>query len=185
MSDDERNRLSEQFNKPSSGKNQEQKEDHRVVAEKDSTRKSITPPKFAPGSGPRNAPMGSVAIATDEQVLDIELIPYDPTEHPINLGTEDLTLDWEEHGYRVMVKQEEQPHAQGINGGRISRLALVKEEDAEIVADVYFDYGEWINPPLTPLQRQMVDDIKIDLNATPDKDFTRVDDPENDHDHEI
>lgn len=152
-----------------------------TIADKDNTNYKPKPPTFANSSSPRLAPTGNVPVTQKEQEFEIEFIPYDPAEHPINLGTDDLTLLWEDNGYTVKIKQEEQQHKEGIDSGRISRLAL--EKDGE--ASVYFDYGEWVKSPKTPLEIQMVDDIKADVNHAPDKDFKGFHDPDPDDDHEI
>ncbi|PCI01609.1 MAG: hypothetical protein COB76_00990 [Alphaproteobacteria bacterium] len=155
----------------------EEEEDKRIIAKKDNTNHKPKPPSFSQSSSAAVAPTGNVPVTPKDQEFEIEFIPYDPAEHPINLTTDDLTLDWEDNGYRIMIKQEDQPHDQGIDGGRISRLALVKDNEPP----VYFDYGEWVNPPKSPLECQMVDEIKEDLNATPEKPFKGFSGPDSDH----
>lgn len=164
--------------------------DTRTVAEKDNTTLHPKPPSNLRITTPSLSPTGSVPVSTKSQnekpdasltAQDIVFEPYDPSEHPINLSTDDITLDEQINEYRVLTKVDDLPNENGIDGGRISRLAFVIDGDAE----VYFDYGEWIRPPKTPLEHRMVDDIKDDLNATPEKDYSGFATPETDNDPEL
>jgi|GEM_PF-2715768 len=183
MSDDPKRPLKNIFNTVGNDKSTTE-EDHRTVADKDNSGLTPSPPSFSKPNSPDRAPAGTVPVQPPkhEEEIDVIFIPAEETEADMNLGTDDVTLDEEINGYRVLTKVDDVPNENGIDGGRISRLAFIDQEGE---ASVYFENGDWIREPSTPLENQMIDDIKEDLNQTPEKEFKRIDFRSNDHDHDI
>lgn len=104
-------------------------------------------------------------VEDQDGTLQAEFIPDEEQKRPINMSTEDATLEWPEDGYNIVLKLEEDPHKAGLDGGKISRLAM-KGENGE---EVYFANGEWQKAPNLPIEYALVDKIKNDLNATPER----------------
>jgi len=182
MSEDDKRPIKNEFNKAGTKKNVPE-EDHRTVADKGNSGLTPSPPSFAKPNNPERAPAGAVPIQQkQEEEFDIIFTPDFAPEPNINLGTDDITLDEEMNEYRVLTKVDDFPNDNGIDGGRISRLAFI-DQDGE--ASVYFENGDWVREPSTPLENQMVDDIKEDLNQTPDKEFKRIETPTNENDHDL
>lgn len=153
----------------------------KVVAEKDSTNMQPNPPDFIIEFVPEFAPIGSVSVQRNNKNNSANLEPETPKEEPIDTSRDDISLEWEDHDHTIIVKQEDEQWEKGIEGGRISRLVLIKDDDPVVA----FQDGKWVEPPESPLHIQMVDEIKDDLNDTPKKEFKGFHDPDPDNDLDI
>ena len=122
-------------------------------------------------------------IEDQDGTLEAEFIPEKAQKPPLNLNTDDITLDWQEEGYRILLKQESGPSEMGIDGGRITRLVMVDDKENT----VNFDNGEWAEEPSLPIEYALVDKVKSELNGTHEQEVDQATDitPKNDLDHDI
>jgi hypothetical protein len=96
----------------------------------------------------------------------------------------DFSLEDIEHGYLIQMRIEDEPSQKGLEGGRISRLTLVKGERKPENIKAHFDDGEWKNPPSTFLEKQIVMEKREEYNGT-DQEVKKPDrgqEPDNDLD---
>ncbi|MEP1964466.1 hypothetical protein [Tateyamaria sp.] len=124
-----------------------------------------------------------VVIEDQNGTLEAEFIPEKAQKPTLNLNTDDITLDWQEEGYRILLKQEDGPSDMGIDGGRITRLVMVDDKENT----VNFDNGEWAEEPSLPIEHALVDKVKSELNGTHEQEVEDANDitPEIDPDHDI
>ncbi len=140
-----------------------------VAAEKDNTSHDINPPEFIVSFEPEFAPYGAMPVQKKKENLKSSKHQEVP-DHNAFLEYDDVTTDGDAYGFKFLVKQEVDFPKDGLNEGRISRLTLI--EDGKPV--VHFEKGEWVLPPETPAQIQLIDDIKEEFNETPEKEFTSI-----------
>lgn len=123
-----------------------------VVAEKGNTALTLKPKEYLVLFEPEVAPCGHIGVQRD--------LPSNPAhqseERPIDVHGHDFSLEDHEHDYTIQMKVEDAPSEKGLEGGRISRLTLIKgERDPENIK-AHFDDGEWKKPPSTFLEKQIV-----------------------------
>ncbi|MEP4552728.1 MAG: hypothetical protein ABJR46_15025 [Tateyamaria sp.] len=124
-----------------------------------------------------------VVIEDQNGTFEAEFIPEMAQKPPLNLNTDDISLDWQEEGYRILLKQEDGPSDMGIDGGRITRLVMVDDKENT----VNFDNGEWAEEPSLPIEYALVDKVKSELNGVHDQEVDEAPDitTKNDPDHDI
>lgn len=186
MSKDDK-RLKDTFNESASNippkqTENEKEEDKRIIAKKDNTNHKPKPPSFSLSSSAAIAPTGNMPVTPKDQEFEIEFIPdFDQDEPNIDLTLDNTLIDGKaSNGIEFIIKQEDDPSSLGIDGGRISRLTLVQND----VPSAHFD-KEWIIEPKTPLEIQVIDEIKEKFNDTPEIPFKGFNDPDPDNDHDI
>lgn len=174
MADDPKNKiLSTEFN-------QEVFDEEKVVAEKGNVGRKLTPKEYLILFEPELAPTGHLGVKRD--------LPSNPEqqaeEPPIDLHGHDFSLEDIEHGYLIQMRIEDEPSKKGLEGGRISRLTLVKGERKPENIKAHFDDGEWKNLPSTFLEKQIVMEKREEYNGT-DQEVKKPDrgqEPDNDLD---
>lgn len=141
-------------------------DDTRTVATKDGTTRTHKPPNVTTANAMTRSPMGSVAVNRSRDVsitvTSEDLPAYDI---PVSMDRQDVDIDYENKGIRVLVRRDDEKSVMGIDGGHISRLTLAQGPigDEEILA--HYDKGEWLKEPDTFLAKQVTMEAKKQDNG--------------------
>lgn len=193
MSDKEEKSLNKIFNAASKNVPIEKEvppKNTRTVADKDNVefRHDVPNKDQRPASNLAPAGMSGVSrspkpISTVTEKIFVEFTPegFDETA-PIDLSNDGSLVDGKTaQGFNFLIKQEEKPFSNGLDGGRISRLTLLDKDGGAIC---HFE-NNWGLPADTPEKVQSVHDLNNKFGDVPRKAFKSFGDMNPDDDPEI
>ena len=162
MSDDDKTNIGK-FNNTSK---KTEVEDTRTVAEKDSTKMEHKPPNITRMGASHNTPMGTVPIKSSRNVNIIVTTEEMPDRNiSVLMDRSDINIDYENKGFTVLVRRDDEKSDRGIEGGHISRLTLAKGDIGDEKIFAHYDDGRWIEKPSTFLATQVVMEAKTQDNG--------------------
>ncbi|MEM1009249.1 MAG: hypothetical protein AAGJ35_09605 [Myxococcota bacterium] len=120
--------------------------------------------KDVPTSSP--SPMGTIRKKAKREVTVTVFNEESPaSETRVDLSRNDINYEPTINGFKVLLRIEDAPFADGLEKGRISRLTLVKGDLGSEDIFAHFDNGEWIKDAKTPLEIQTVMTAKAQHNG--------------------
>lgn len=140
--------------KRSSGK---ESKDTGKTGSESSSEKFHTPTNGEKKASSTAIPMGSIKVEAHTRVhfaVFSEEVPE--SEISVLLDRTDITEQYVNRGITVLVRIDDEKSDLGINGGRISRLTLVRGEMGSETILAHFDNGEWLKPPSSYLAEKVV-----------------------------
>jgi len=162
MSDDEKSNV-DKFGKSSQ---KPEVEDTRTVAEKDKTSQYLQPQDTISIGAAAFSPMGTVSVKGSRDVnISVTSEELPDREIPVLMDRSDINIQYENKGFTVLVRRDDEKSERGLDGGHISRLTLAKGELGKEEILAHFDRGQWIKEPSTFLAKQAVMEAKKQDNG--------------------
>jgi hypothetical protein len=170
MSDDKEPRKKIEFRKPKE-ESQSKRFDFRANTQKTEDKKptfSNVAPKPKPQNVRTNAPSptGTISVGGRRDVnitVTNEEIPSQ--EIAVPLDRNDVNLEYQDKGFNVLLRVDDNKSDRGVDGGRISRLTLTEGEIGNEKIHAHFESGKWEQDPSTFVENQIIDDAKKQNNG--------------------